>query len=411
MESDGVTRRRPLRVLHVVPAVAARYGGPSQAAVELVRALDARGLSVTLASTDADGPGRLAVQLRTTTTYSGVPAVFFERRRSESFKYSPELADWLRENVATFDVLHVHAVFSHASIAAARQCWARGVPYVLRPLGTLTPWALAQKPVRKRVLTELVGRRMIGRAAAVHYTTQAERTLTESMIGPTAGVVVPLGIESSWLDRDPTPQAERDRVLLIVGRLHPVKNIEAAIAAFHRVRTNSPHAEWRLVIAGDGETEYRNRLEKAADQGPAKGLISFVGWLDDERKRAWLRRAAVLVQPSHQESFGVSVLEALACGVPAVVSSGVALAEDVAEAGAGWVCEPHETSLASAMSHVMANTEERARAGQAARRLALRFTWTAAAESLADVYADVCGNETPAGQSQALTRGFAGQRR
>ncbi len=283
-------------------------------------------------------------------------------------------------------MVHIHAVFSHVSIAAARSCWAAGVPYVLRPLGTLTPWALAQKRWRKAAMKQLVGKRMLSRAAAVHYTTRAEERQTESVAGRTAGVVVPLGIDAEWLAGDVPTAAQRDALVIAIGRLHPVKNLESAIAAFHQLAARGELSEWRLVIAGDGEREYRGTLERAAEVGPARDRIDFVGWVDEAAKRQWLRRAAVLVQPSYQESFGVAVLEGLASGVPVVASNGVCLAPEIAEHGAGWVYEDGPDELASALRSAMTDVVSRTDRAQAARRLALRFTWASAAEALETVY-------------------------
>src|SRR5438477_2112901 len=139
-------------VLHVIPAVAPRYGGPSQAVVGMGRALTEHGVRVLVATTDADGPDRLPVQLGVPVDWQGVPAIVFRRQFSEAFKYSRPFAAWLGQHVGEFRVVHIHAVFSHSCLAAARACQRRGVPYVVRPLGSLDPWSLHQKPLRKQLL-------------------------------------------------------------------------------------------------------------------------------------------------------------------------------------------------------------------------------------------------------------------
>ena len=111
-----------MKILHVIPAIAPRYGGPSQAIIEMCWALQREGTEVLIATTDADGECRLAVGTETQTVYRSVPTVFFRRQLSEAFKYSHYLACWLDKNVDSFDVVHIHAVFSHSSIAAARAC-------------------------------------------------------------------------------------------------------------------------------------------------------------------------------------------------------------------------------------------------------------------------------------------------
>src|SRR5687768_7405033 len=105
-----------MKVLHVIPSVAARYGGPSRAVVEMCAALYGQGIETLIASTDADGDKRLEVELGKPTTFQGVPAIFFTRQWTESYKYSHPLAVWLDEHVADFEVVHIHAVFSHSSI-------------------------------------------------------------------------------------------------------------------------------------------------------------------------------------------------------------------------------------------------------------------------------------------------------
>src|SRR5215471_6750454 len=109
-----------MRVLHVIPAIAPRYGGPSQAILGMCQGLRDRGLAVLIATTDADGRGRLPVPREVEVEYRGARAVFFPRQWSEAFKYSRPLARWLDANVGRFDVVHVHAVFSHACLAAGR---------------------------------------------------------------------------------------------------------------------------------------------------------------------------------------------------------------------------------------------------------------------------------------------------
>src|SRR5690242_2061806 len=188
-----------MRVLHVIPSVAERSGGPATAIVPLCRALREAGTDVVLVTTNEgltqDNADRLA-------DYKGVPARFFPVQLGASFKYSRPLAAWLKNNVAEFDVVHVHAVFNHASVAAAGACRSAAVPYVIRPLGTLDPWSMKQKPVRKRVFWFVSGRKMLKRSAAVHYTAQAEKEATEKFLGMNHGRVIPLGVEADAAPTD-----------------------------------------------------------------------------------------------------------------------------------------------------------------------------------------------------------------
>src|SRR5476649_2137624 len=102
-----------MKILHVIPAVAPKYGGPSAVAVGLARALRNLGADARIATTSADGRDDLRVPHAVEVDHGGVPTIFFRRTFSESLKYSGEFAQWLRKNVLSYDLVHIHAVFSH----------------------------------------------------------------------------------------------------------------------------------------------------------------------------------------------------------------------------------------------------------------------------------------------------------
>ena len=168
-----------MRVLHVIPSVSERSGGPATAIIPMCRALMREGIEVLLVTTNAGLSGANGDGIE----YKGVPARLFHSQWGESFKYSRPLASWLNANIRNFGVAHIHAVFNHSSVAAARACRDAGVPYVIRPLGTLDPWSMTQKSLRKRLFWQVAGKAMLQRAAAVHYTSEAEKAFH----GRTAG--------------------------------------------------------------------------------------------------------------------------------------------------------------------------------------------------------------------------------
>ena len=126
-----------MKILHVIPSVAPRYGGPSKAVYTMCRALQDRGIEVLIATTNADGERRASRRFGREDRLSGRANHFLPRQWSEALKYSRPLALWLEQNVKNFDLAHIHAVFSHACVAAARACRKNVVPYLVRPLGTL----------------------------------------------------------------------------------------------------------------------------------------------------------------------------------------------------------------------------------------------------------------------------------
>ena len=400
-----------MKVLHVIPAIAPRYGGPSTAVMQMAHALIDAGAEVHLATTDADGPGRLPYALGEWVTIESVPTILFKRQFSEALKYSSPLAAWLRTSVAKYDVVHIHALLSHACLAAAAACRASRVPYVVRPLGTLDRWSLAQKPWRKRVLLALNGRRALAGAAAVHYTAIGEQRLVEGAFETKRGFVVPLGIDDDVLNEEPVAAPDRQRApyVLALSRLHPVKALDALIDAFGDA--HSIARKWRLVIAGDGDEAYVRRLKMHAAQSAAATAIEFRGWVDGTAKRDLLRHAAIYALPSHHENFGVSLAEALARSVPAIVSTHVLISEDLAAANAAWVTPNDRQSLSTTLLQAMTDDVARQEKATAARQFAQGLAWPSVASRLIDEYASLLSAasvpDTPVSFSaRSATRGL-----
>jgi len=371
-----------MKVLHVIPSVAERSGGPAAAIVPMCRALQEQGIEVFLATTSH---GLTQTNTDSVTEYKGVPVRFFPVQAGASFKYSRPLATWLSRHVRGFDVVHIHAVFNHASVAAASVCRKAGVPYVVRPLGTLDPWSMKQKAGRKKIFWSLVGKRMLGGSAAVHYTASGEKTATEESLGINHGRVIALGVEVNGSGQtkrvsDYFPSLVGCPHILFLARLDPKKNVEVLIDAFTSVKEKA----WRLVIAGDGSRDYVASLKRRA---AGADEIIFTGWVEGERKEALLRDASVFVLPSSQENFGLSVMEAMARGVPVLVSPHVNLAHEIEAANAGWAVELAQ--LSDGLAAVLGDETERARRGKAAFQFSKQYSWQRTAKELTELYQQI----------------------
>ena len=373
-------------VLHVIPALAPRYGGPSVAVVGMCRALTIAGASVLVATTDADGPDRLPVTVGQVQDWEETPTIFFRRRFGESYKWSAGLVHWLQSHVRDFDLVHVHAVFSHASLSAGKACREAGVPYVVRPLGTLDPWSLDRHALRKKVLFRLAARQFLSGASAMHYTSDEERRLAErGMPWLPPGVVVPLGVDERLFDASDRAVPAGPYVLAL-SRLDAKKGLELLIAAFHGLAHDTTCARWTLVIAGAGDSAYVDRLRQLTHDGAAASRIVFRGWVDGADRAALFQGASLFALPSHQENFGVALAEAMASGVPVLVGPGVNLGRGLEAAGAGWVVLQECDAWHAALVHAMTHDLERTDGGRNARRFAEQFRWPTVAAQLLAMY-------------------------
>ncbi|MBA2526455.1 MAG: glycosyltransferase [Pyrinomonadaceae bacterium] len=370
-------------------------GGPSQAILPMCRALRDKGVDVLLATTDSGINGSPA--LERITSYQGLPVIFFRKQLGASFKYSRPFSLWLDKNVASYDLLHIHAVFNHACIAAARASRVNRVPYIVRPLGTLDPWSMRQKSLRKGVFWHAGIKRMLTKAAGIHYTAKGEQETVEQSLKLNHGIVVPLGIETRATER---PKAETDSsgqfgwlrehpYILVLSRLLPTKGLDILLDAFLSLIKCKEFQSWRLVLAGEGPAGYVESLKRRASELRAGDRVVFPGWLDGEKKEAALMNASLLALPSHHENFGLCVMESLAYGVPVLISPHVNLAPDVEIAGAGWVAAVRRDSLEAALAEALGSARERQKRGEAGRNLALNFAWPVIAGRLCDAYRTV----------------------
>jgi glycosyltransferase involved in cell wall biosynthesis len=384
-----------MKVLHVIPGVAPRYGGPSQAVLEMCRALGDAGAEVLLATTDADGPGVLTVELEREIVYEGVPAIFFHRQFSEAFKYSRPLKKWLDMHAGGFDLLHIHAVFSHACLAAARAARRARVPYIVRPLGTLDPWSLQQKRLRKQLFWRLGVKEMLTGAAAIHYTAQAERELAESSLGLKNGVVIPLGLEvggeadAEAVFRARYPQLGASPYVLMLSRLHPKKGQDLLLKAFFSLRHRPELADWKVLLVGEGEAGYTAELHRLVREHQAEEQVIFTGWLSGAQKNAALKYAGLLALPSQHENFGLCVIESLAWGVPVLVSDQVNIAPDVAAGGVGWVSRLDAEELSGHLANALQSETSRRNKGLAGLEFVKRYCWPQIADELLALYCNL----------------------
>lgn len=380
-----------MRVLHVIPSLSPTQGGPSYALPAMARALHAEGVVVEVATTDDDGPGQRLALSSPSEVRDGYRIWYFPKQ-TEFYKVSLPLANWLREHASHFDLIHIHAVFSFATIAAAKAAQRAGVPYLVRPLGVLNRWGMEQRrPWLKSLSFRVLDKPLLDRAAGIHFTSVQERDEASSLRLHAPTMILPLGFDLSEYDNLPSPAqfhsafvdtADRPLVLFL-SRLDPKKNLEGLLTAWKQVTGPA-----RLVIAGDGDVDYVSHLHKHAEQLGLGDRVLWTGRLEGEMKQAALASATLFVLPSYSENFGIALLEAMASGLPCISTRGVALASESENAVRITTTQPD--ALVTAIQELLNNPEECTRLGTKARDLVTsRYTLMAMGRALKKWYEDV----------------------
>src|SRR5688572_8711541 len=331
----------PLRVLQIISTLNPEAGGPPEGATQICRSLRDRGVKADLVTLDAPEAewGCACTTLRLGPSRLG------------RYSYSDRLFGWLKESAHGYDGVIVHGLWQYHGLATWRVLRSARTPYYVFPHGMLDPWfkhAYPLKHVKKNLYWPWAEYRVLRDATAVLFTTEEERQLArqsfglyrvkESVVGygiadPPSGN--PEKLRAEFLQQFPELQGKR--IILFLGRLDAKKGCDLLIDAFASLAHRDPTLH--LVMAGPDLVGYRASLIRQAAQRGVDSRICWTGMLKGNAKWGAFHSAEVFALPSHQENFGISVAEALACNCPVLISNKVNIWREVTAEGAGLVAD------------------------------------------------------------------------
>jgi glycosyltransferase involved in cell wall biosynthesis len=386
-------------VLHVISNLTAEFGGPTKACLEMARATARRGHGVTIFTTDAglDGPAP-----REPVEQDGVAIRYFHAHAPRALCTSFPLAHALAREAARYGLLHVHSLYFFHNWAVSRACGPGRIPYIIQPHGALDPYIYRRHRLRKALIERLFQDRATRRAAALLYTSEEERRLAEPHALGMPGAVAPLGIDLADFDALPPrggfrarhPEIGERPILLFLGRLHEKKGLDLIARAFGRCVREGLDA-W-LVIAGPDDG-LRPDLERWLAAEGIAGRTLLPGMVEGDEKLALFADADLFLLPSRSENFGLAVVEAMAAGLPLLISDRVNLWREIEAEGAGRVIPIDDVPrLAATMREMLADPATLRAMGARGRDAAFRrYGWDEAGARLEAVYEDVIAGRTP----------------
>jgi glycosyltransferase involved in cell wall biosynthesis len=382
----------------VIPAIAARQGGPAYAVVNLSAALQASGCESTIFATDLLRPAAARSQSRARADdlpeLAAVTDVhLFRAEFPRRFAYSGQLARALYDKLGTYDVLHIHSLYLFPQLAAFLAAQRRGVPYVVSPHGVLNEVIRRQRRRLKLINDFLWLRRMLDRAGGLHYTCEAEARNAIDLRLRAPSFIVPNGIAFDELNGPSQPERFRQRffpgfsgdIVLSLGRIARVKGLDVLVRAFAQLEASSS----RLAIVGPDDEEFIPVLIDLARRLRIHDRVVFTGELRGSDRLDALAAASVCALPSKTENFGHAIVEAMAAGLPVVLSGDVALADEIKGRNAGLVVSRAPNSFASAVNHLLSDSGARVVIAERARNFAKRFDWSEVTPKLLTMYETV----------------------
>lgn len=328
------------RILHITPSYkpAYIYGGPTRSVSELCENQASLKYHVTVYTTAANGKNDL---IEGTRIMSGVQVHYFKRLTGDHSHFSPKLLRQVWSNCCKFDFIHIHSWWNLVVIFALIICKIHGVKVVFSPRGMLGPYTF--KSMSKRIFHRLFGR-VILRNTVLHATSQKEVQEALMLIPDWDHFVLPNILDlPDNLGRVTKNENSLDCFnLIFLARIHPIKGLDILFTALAKVKFS-----WQLLIVGEGDQNYINKLKALIDEYGIGKSIDWIGWKSSEEKYKLLSEADLFVLPSNYESFSNAALEALSVGTPVLLSDQVGLNDYVKDQNLGWVYSGGSEELAA----------------------------------------------------------------
>jgi glycosyltransferase involved in cell wall biosynthesis len=326
----------PKRLLHVVDSLAPAAGGTTEGIRKLAESGGVSAVEVVC----LDDPGESYLREQSFPVYALGPA-------RGNYRYTPRLGEWLTQNLERFDGVVIHGLWQYHSYGTYRTVRGR-TPYVVFPHGMLDPYfkrAFPLKHLKKQVYWLAREYRVLRDARAVCFTTPIERDSAAGTMWPQRWNPFVVSFGTSQPAGDPARQREiflshysalrQRRFFLFLSRIHSKKGCDLLLEAL--ARAAEAHPDLDLVMAGPDKEGLRSQLEAQAKRLRISDRVHWTGMLEGDLKWGAFHAADAFVLPSHQENFGVAVVEALACGLPVLISDKVNIWPDIAHDEAGIV--------------------------------------------------------------------------
>lgn len=350
-----------MKVFIAATSLASNYGGPAVSVSQLARALGRMGVEVGLWAADGSAAASAGAECQRLSGSAGEAMTSFGRP----------------------DVLHDNGIWLPHNHKLAVLAERQQLPRLVSTRGMLEPWARRHKSVKKALAWLAYQARDLRGAQLLHATSDAEaETLRELPQGPEVEVI-PNGVETPQILPVVAQVPGAPRIALFIGRIYPVKGLPMLIEAWGKVRPPG----WSLHIVGPDEAGHQGELERLVITRHLSDVVCIGGPVTGTAKSQILAAADLLVLPSHTESFGIVVAEALAHATPVLATTAVPWPQ-LEMTGCGWRVPPTIAGLADGLRcATMCSPDVLRRMGSRGRELVSSdYGWPAVASQFLAVY-------------------------
>lgn len=387
-----------MRILHLIATLSRESGGPAQACLEMAAAVARRGHDVSVYTTNWGEAGAEDAPTDRPVMRNGVTLRYFPVHAPRFWKPSLAMARALSREIASFDVLHLHSIYLFHDLIGGHYARRHGVPYIVRPHGMLDPYIRAHHRTRKWLMEVAFQNRVLRHATAIHYTSDIEREISTPFAMGAPPKVVPLGVDLTGFDALPSPEIFHQRfpetrgktIVLFLSRLHFKKGLDLLIPAFAELADRDPSLH--LVLAGPDDGMVAKCREWMARDGVSE-RVTFTGMLRGADKLSAFAAARMFTLPSYSENFGIAPVEAMAAGLPIVISDQVNIWRELQRGGGATVIPCDRAALVAAMAPLLSDANAAQEMGRRARATVDQFyRWDNVAAALEAMYREAAAS-------------------
>lgn len=375
-----------MRILHITQSLDPAWGGIAAVVPVLARKLIDAGQSCRIATLVGDRFG-------TPAEVPGVEVLAFAAKKNSPLGNSADFDHRIGAFIHQADIVHLHGLWAGQNWTAGKLARKQGKPVIITPHSHMMPWAWQRSRWKKRLAGWLFEHQNLRTAACLHALAEGEAAHMRTLGFNPNIRIIPNGLDPQKFATLPAadaiekkfPELADKRWLLMLGRIAEQKGIMPGMRGM--LGAIRDYADWQIVIAGPDPFGLRPRLEAMIAEATMQGRVTFTDMLHGDNVRACLGRASILVQPSFSEGLSMSILEALAAGLPTLVSEGCNMPE-VATANAGRVVKPEPASIELGLRQMMALSDvERGDMGEMGRFLIRDcFAWDVVVPKYVQMY-------------------------
>lgn len=315
-----------------------------------------------------------------------VPKVF-RRQAFQKFGWAPDLERALREFKGKETLVHQHGIWTYISVVCHRWGKRTKQPTMVSPHGMLDPWALANSRWKKRLALLAYERRNLVHCSCIHAMSESEVESVRSfgLKGPMAFIPNGVDIPSERTDVPEPPFKDQRKIVLFLGRMHPKKGLIPLLDAWRRLGKET--ADWHLVMAGPDEIGHVAQVQKHVKSLRLEENVSYVGPQYGDAKDACLRHAEAFVLSSYSEGFPIAILEAMAYGLPVLMSPQCNFPEAM-RADVALCADVEPGAIADGLRRLFEmSDDQRSDLGARSRAfVAKNYTWASVGKQMTDVY-------------------------